>query len=32
MNNFITDTYEMKSDIVNFFKKICKDSNFVTAQ
>lgn len=27
MNNFTTNTYEMKRDIVNFSKKICKDSD-----
>jgi hypothetical protein len=27
MNNFTTNTYEMKRDIVKFSKKICKNSN-----
>lgn len=27
MNNFTMNTYEMKRDIVNFSKKICKNSN-----
>lgn len=27
MNNFTTDTYEMKRDILNFTKKICKDTS-----
>ena len=27
MNNFTTNTYEMKRDIVNFSKKICKNSD-----
>ena len=27
MNNFTTNTYQMKRDIVNFSKKICKNSN-----
>ena len=26
MNNYTTNTYEMKRDIVNFSKKICKNS------
>ena len=25
MNNFTTNTYEMKREIVNFSKKICKN-------
>ena len=27
MNNFTTNTYEMKRDIVNFYKKLCKNSD-----
>ena len=27
MNDFTTNTYEMKRDIVNFSKKICKNSD-----
>ena len=27
MNNFTTNTYEMKRDIVNFSKKLCKNSD-----
>lgn len=27
MNNFTTNTYQMKRDIINFSKKICKNSN-----
>ena len=26
MNNFTTNTYQMKREIVNFSKKICKNS------
>ena len=27
MNNFTTNTYQIKREIVNFSKKICKNSN-----
>ncbi len=27
MNNFTTNTYEMKREICNFSKKICKNTN-----
>ena len=27
MSNFITNTYQMKRDILNFSKKICNDTN-----
>ena len=27
MNNFTTNTFEMKRDIINFSKKICEGAN-----
>lgn len=32
MNNFTTNTYQIKREIVNFSKKICKNSNKVESK
>ncbi len=32
MNNFTMNTYEMKREIVNFSKKVCKNSNKSTSK